>query len=72
MSNRLAVLREVNDFVLNLQCRFGTDAGERVGFLCECEDAHCTALVMLTCRTYQATCADGALVLARGHVHHAA
>ena len=72
IGHRRAVLREVNDFVLGLQQRFGTAQGERVGFLCECRDPMCTELVMLTCRAYEAVRREGGQVLARGHVHHAA
>ena len=66
------VLNEVNDFVLGLQLRFGADHDERVGFLCECDDARCTEIVMLTCDGYEALHRDGGSVLARGHVHRAA
>jgi hypothetical protein len=72
IGHRHAVLQEVNDFVLGLQLRFGTSRSERVGFLCECEDARCTELVMLTCNGYEALRRDGGQVLARGHVHDAA
>jgi hypothetical protein len=69
---RLSILREVNDFVLGLQLRFGTDRREHVGFLCECADARCTALVMLSCDAYRTIRSRGGYVLSRGHVHDAA
>jgi hypothetical protein len=72
IAQRLSILREVNDFVLELQLQFGTERNDRVGFLCECADGTCTALVMLTCDGYRSLRSRGAYVLARGHVHDAA
>ena len=72
IASRLSILREANDFVLVLQLRFGAGHDEHVGFLCECADARCTGLVMLTCRGYETLRARGGYVLARGHVHDAA
>jgi hypothetical protein len=63
---RSSLFREVNERIRELSETW--DDAQPVGFICECDDAACTAPVALTLAAYDAIrCAPQRLVVLTGH-----
>ncbi len=62
-----ALLRQVNDRILEVSAGWGSPA-EPIGFLCECGDLDCTAVVTITVDEFrEAARVPNRLLVARGH-----